>query len=291
MYLKMRRRAAVTAVGAFVLVGMLVTAQVASAVFVRPKAATPFQVPLVVAHNACVTGGVGSPAGMAHNPANIAAASCAPEVKSSTIITHGDPTINGQVANFQGNTKQIVSGCPGAGCDVLFPSATVGANGLVVPGPNAGANYMQDVRCGPGNGACNFGSNVGWTGAGSGDDYIGAVVTNSSLRITDNNNSDTGAPYTTTATTEQISFSVPSLCQTTAATGVGSFCTPAAFDPPGPATSVTGANSLCGCVAGGTRANIEQSQLQVFDGGPNGNPSDTTDGPNTTIARQGIFLP
>jgi len=283
MYPSVRKRVALPLVGAAVLIGMLAMVPVSGA-FIRPKAATPFQTPLVVAYDQCVGGA------MTHNPANLAGSSC-PEVKSSTIITHGDPTLNSQVVNFQGNVKLVVSGCPGA-CDVLFPSATAAGTGLVTAA-TSGQNYMQDVRCGPGNGACAAGTAAGWTGAGTGDDYVGILLASSSIRITDNNNGPAGGPYVTSGTVNQITFSVPTKCTSTAATGVGSFCTPLAFDASvgGPAGGVTGANSICGCVASGKRSNIENGQIEVFDGGPNGNPFNTTDGPNTTMARQGVFIP
>jgi len=274
-------------IGVAMLVGMLVAAQVASAAFVRPKAATPFTTSLVVAHDECVAANFNS----THNPANLAGQSCKPEVKSSTIITSGDPTVNGQVANFQGNVKLVVSNP----ADVKFPSATAGANGLVTPA-TASANYQQDIRCGPGNGACAPGTAAGWTGAGTGDDYVGILLAVSSIRITDNNNETAPASgvYTDTGTVQNLNFSVPIKCNATAATTTGSFCTPLQFDNTvgGPPGGVTGANSICGnCVASGKRSNIENGQIQVFDGGPNGNPFNTTDGANTTVARQGVFIP
>jgi hypothetical protein len=291
MYLNLRKRALLPAIGALVLVGMLATAQIANAVFVRPKAASPFQTSLVIAHDECVPGSAFE--NSIHNPANLAGVSCEPERKSSTRITHGDPAINGQVANFQGNVKLVVSLCPGASCDVLFPSASVTpATGLV--GAGSGNNYLQDVRCGPLNGACVPGSAVGWTGAGTGDDYAGILVASSSIRITDNNNETTtgSGVYTDTGTVQNITFSVPMKCTPTAATGAGGFCTPLAFDAAvgGPPGGVTGANSICACVASGKRSNIENGQIGVIDGGADGNPS-TTPADNRPVARQGIFIP
>jgi hypothetical protein len=282
MYLSLRKRALLPAIGALVLVGMLATAQVANAAFVRPRSATPFQVSLVVAHDECTA------PNSIHNPANLAGGSCEPEVKSSTRVTSGDPAINGQVANFQGVSKLIVGGG-----DVLFPSATVNAGtGLV--GASPGSNYLQDQRCGPANGACAPGTAVGWTGAGTGDDYVGILVASSSIRITDNNNETTpgSGVYTDTGTVQQITFSVPMKCNVTAATGAGGFCNPISFDNTvgGPPGGVTGANSICACVASGKRSNIENGQIQVFDGGADGNPS-TTPADNRAVARQGVFIP
>lgn len=284
----LRKRALLPAIGALVLVGMLATAQVANAVFVRPKAATPFSTPLVVAHDQCTT------PDSTHNPANLAGGSCllpGPNAaKSSAIITHGDPVLNGQIASFQGNIKLLVV----SPADVLFPSATVNAGtGLV--GAGSGNNYVQDVRCDGGNLACAGGSPPGWTGApGVGGDYVGLLLANSSIRITDNNNetSPGSGTYTATGTVTQISFSVPMKCAATAATTAGGFCNPIQFDATagGPPGGVTGANSICACVASGKRSNIENGQIQVFDGGIDGNPN-TSPGDNRAVARQGVFIP
>jgi hypothetical protein len=287
MNLSLRKRALLPAIGALVLVGMLATAQIANAVFVRPKAASPFQTSLVIAHDECIAANFNS----IHNPANLAGSSCEPQVKSSTRITHGDPVINGQTASFQGNVKLVVT----SPADVLFPSASVNvATGLV--GAGSGNNYLQDVRCGPANGACVPGSAAGWsaTDGSTGDDYVGILVASSSIRITDNNNETTSGSgvYTDTGTVQNITFSVPMKCSATAATTAGGFCTPLAFDNTvgGPPGGVTGANSICACVASGKRSNIENGQITVIDGGADGNPN-STPADNRPVARQGVFIP
>lgn len=259
--MNIRKRAALPVVAALAALGMLIIASSAMGAFVRPNAATPFYVPLDVAYNECVTA---SPPTETHNPANLAGFSCAPPVKSSNFVTSGEPTINGAVANFKGaiNLK------------VLNP-ADVSFN------PGTSGSYLQDIRCGSsypgGHPAC-----VNANAAGTPADYTGLLSGDSFLRITDNNNSSTGGPtYTDSGTVQQLLFTVPISCSSTASTAIGSTCVPAAAT----------ANALCGCVASGKRSNIEVGQVFITDGNADANPFATTDGPNADTARQGIFIP
>jgi hypothetical protein len=268
MSFNVRKPVGLPLVAAIVVLGSLIVAQSAIAAFVRPNAATPMSTSMVVAYDQCSTGGVGSPPGEGHNPANLAGASCSPPTKSSLRVQSGDPTVfPGTVANFKANLKQVVA--PG---DVLFPSggAQTAAGGPTSPS----GGYAQDIRCGT-SVACGNANTAG------GADYIGLLSGNSSLRITDNNNGPAGGPYVDSGTVEQLLFTVPISCANSTSAAIGGYCVPA----------TTSANALCSCVASGKRSNIEEGQVVMTDGGPDGNPFATGDGPNQDAARQGVFIP
>jgi hypothetical protein len=72
---------------------------------------------------------------------------------------------------------------------------------------------------------------------------------------------------------------MPVTCTTTASTSIGSDC-----------SSVTTANALMpGLVTNGNRAIWELGQVQVYDGGADGNSGTTGD--NTLFMNQGLFVP
>jgi len=264
--MNMRKRASLPVIAALVVLGSLVVAQSAMGAFVRPAGATPFYAPMDVAYDECTAA---TPPGNHHNPVNLAGDACSPPTKSSSWLTSGEPTINSAAANFKGaiNLKVV------SPANVSFVRNTIT--------PTAGS-YLQDQRCGPGslaNSAPAICANA--NDAGTPPDYRGLLSGNSFLRITDNNNSTTGGGYTNTGTVEQLLFTVPISCGTTADTTIGSMCIPAAAT----------ANAVCGCVASGKRSNIELGQIFITDGNSDANPFGVTDGPNTDVARQGIFIP
>jgi hypothetical protein len=110
-------------------------------------------------------------------------------------------------------------------------------------------------------------------------DYSGEVRIVLPLRVTDRYNGNQFSPpiHPGTATDTPLSLSVG--CAPTADTAIGSTC-----------SSTTTADALMpGLVLERKRANWELGQVQVFDGGADGD-GDTT-GDNTLFAVQGLFAP
>jgi len=292
MHLGLRKPARLLPViGAVAALGMLVAAQSASANIVRPAGATPIGASAVIAYQPCLTA---TPAGNAHNPANLPGAACSPPVQYTPRLTAGDPVVNGSAANFRGNIKLVVTTAP---TNVQFPSGAP-AN-----------NYVQDVRCTPGYaagagaGVCSApgsGNLLLAGGASPNPDYSGALNASSYIRITDQANSGTACPPTCTsdATVQDLAFAVAADCATTPSTSIGATCLP----------RHASANALCGCVASGKRSNIEigvgnsaagaasslpTGAIFATDGGNDGVVPDLvadTDGA-APFTRTGLFLP
>jgi len=290
MYRNLRKRALLPVLGAAVL-AMLVVAQSASANIVRPAGATPIGASTVIAYVPCTTA---TPAGNAHNPANLPGAACTPPTQYTPRLTAGDPVVNGSAANFRGNIKLVVTTAP---TNVQFPSGA------------PSNNYQQDVRCTPGYaagagaGVCSApgsGNLLIAGGASPNPDYSGSLNTVSYIRITDQANSGTACPPTCTsdATVQDLAFAVAADCAVTASTSIGSTCLP----------RHASANALCGCVASGKRSNIEvgvgnsaagaasslpTGAIFAMDGGSDGVVPDLiadSDSP-APFARTGLFLP
>ena len=107
-------------------------------------------------------------------------------------------------------------------------------------------------------------------------DYAGELQARFTLRLTDKAN---GGSLTDAATLGDRTFAFTVPCSVTGSTSIGSTC----------AVS-TRANALVpGIVASGNRATWQTSQVEVLDGGPDGD-VDTATG-NTVFARQGVFVP
>jgi hypothetical protein len=107
-------------------------------------------------------------------------------------------------------------------------------------------------------------------------DYAGELQTRFTLRLTDGAN---GGSLTESATLGDRTFAFTLPCTVTGSTSIGSTC----------AVS-TRANALVpGIVASGKRAIWQATQVEVLDGGPDGD-VDTATG-NTVFARQGVFVP
>jgi hypothetical protein len=176
--------------------------------------------------------------------------SCAPPVQESNYLTVGTPDANGAGANSVGALNlKVKSTSPE---DVLTSLS------------------ISDVRCRPGTNA----SVCGTPNAADGPDYSGQLQLMATIRITDHFN---GSNLNEAATVQDIPFPVTMFCSNTADTSIGGFC------QPGP--------SCLGCPPpsyDGTRAVVEFGQIEVFDGGPDGNISDTN---NTLFMRGGIFIP
>jgi hypothetical protein len=151
-----------------------------------------------------------------------------------------------------------------------------------VPGPPEDSDVKltatsTDIRC-TGSalpGAC------GSTNTNGGADYIGGVQGNATIRITDHWNGLGSTGGSDSATVVDLPFPVNGTCVATASTTVGGTC--------GVNTS---ANAVIGgpdpVVKDGKRANVEISQIQITDGGPDGQIG--TPG-NELLAVQGIFIP
>jgi len=244
-----RRKMALPAAAALMLFGLMVVAQSASATHVRPKAATPFYASLVPAYNACTSPNRTHAAPLSYG-------SCNPPVQTSPNVTVGTPDANGAPANFVGSLKLVVTNGPGAN------DADVGIT-----------ENLTDVRCQGSTTAC------GTANTAAGPDYTGSLLTKLSLRITDHNNSTSpSGPFTDAATGTYPNFPIAAGCAGTANT-IGAAC-----------SVTTSVNSIVpGALVEGKRAVVEISQVQVYDGGPDGNPNSGNN--EALFAVQGIFIP
>jgi len=245
------KKMALPAAAALLVLGLMVVAQSATATHVRPKAATPFYASLVPAYNACTSPN-------RTHAAPLSFGSCNPPVQSSPNVTVGTPDANGAPANFVGSLKLVVTNGLGASdADVAI------------------TQNIQDVRCQGSTTAC------GTTNTAAGPDYVGSLQTRLSLRITDHNNNDPnipGDPFDDAATGTFPNFPITSPCTNTANT-TGASC-----------VTTTTANTLVpGALVEGKRGIVEVSQVQVFDGGPDGNPASGSN--ESLFAVQGIFIP
>jgi hypothetical protein len=229
--------------------GLMVMAQMASATHPRPKGATPLRVSTVPSFKACTT------PNRTHG-APLAFPSCNPPVQTSNYLTVGSPDANGAPANSVGSIRlDVQAGVPGPpeDSDVLIKS------------------NITDVRCTPAGGATVCTS----ANAADGPDYSGEVQGNAIIRITDHYN---GPGLNEAATVQDIPFPVNATCVNTTSTTVGGTC-----------NANTSANATVpGSVKDTQRAVVEINQLQVNDGGADGQVA-TTD--NTLFEVQGIFIP
>jgi hypothetical protein len=244
-----RRR---TAAPALVLaLGFVIIAQVAFATHPRPKGAALLRVALVPASKPCVT-----PNEM--HGGGLATPSCSPPEQSSSYLTVGTPDANGAASNSIGFLRiKVKASSPE---DVLVSGS------------------ISDVRCRPATAAsvCNSPNEAG------GPDYSGDLSGYAaSARFTDHYNGPIGGTAGTDAGTAQ-DFSEYYFalfhCSNTPDVTVGGLCTVDTTRPVSPLPYWFE----------GKRINSEFGQLQVEDGGPDGNVS-TDD--NTLFAVQGLFVP
>ena len=236
------------AVGAL---GMLVMASVANATHPRPKFASPIVASMVPAYKACTT------PNRTHGPP-LGFPSCNPPVQTSSHLTVGTPDANGAAANSTAFVKiKVLPGDPAPPDD-----SDVALTGSVT-----------DVRCGPSPPAT-----CGSPNTAAGPDYTGEIQVNATIRITDHWNAVGPGGGTDAATMTDSPFPVTVSCTGTAGTGVGSTCS----------LSTTANAVVPTVVKDGKRAIVEVSQLQSFDGGPDGQAATS---PNTLFGVQGIFIP
>ena len=217
----------------------------------RPAGASPARLSLVPAYAPCTA------PNRTHGPP-LGFGSCNPPVATSSQATVGTPDALGGGANFSGSVRySVVVGLPGPpnDSDVKITSS------------------LSDVRCRPAGASC------GGANAAGPADYTGEVRATFALRMTDRWN--TGAPGggTDVATGQGASFASSFPCTPTASTATGASCT----------LSTTANAIVPGLVLDTQRAIWQMEQVQVYDGGPDGD-ADTTAG-DTLFAVQGIFVP
>jgi hypothetical protein len=217
----------------------------------RPKGASPLRVSLVPAFTQCTA------ANRTHGPP-LAFASCNPPVQISSQATVGTPDAFGGAANFIGFVRYV---------------AYAG-----IPGPPEDSDVtitwsLADVRCRPAAPTC------GTVNSGGSADYAGELRTTVELRMTDRWNAVAPGGGSDPATGQEVSFGRSFACGQTASTSIGSSC-----------SLTTTANAILpGLVKDTKRAIWQMGQVQVYDGGPDGD-ADTPAG-DTLFAIQGIFVP
>jgi hypothetical protein len=253
-----RRRVALVLVASAVSVVGLTSVEIAGATHPHPRGATPFRVPIVPAYKQCTApnsnhgGGINQP-------------SCNPPVQSSSYLTVGTPDSNGAAANSIASLTMKVQSSP---ADFLM---TLNAT---------------DIRCKP-SGPPSFCSSANVAG---GPDYSGEISIQQSLRITDHWNSRVQFPpptdpYDQPGTMVDVGgFVMAICCASTASTSIGGTCsinTSGNAIEPGFSPAV-----------GGKRFVMELGQLQVFDGGPDGQvPGGISQQDDTLFGVQGLFVP
>jgi hypothetical protein len=183
--------------------------------------------------------------------APLAFPSCNPPVQSSNFLTMGSPDANGAPANSVGSILlKVKSTSPE---DVIITSS------------------ITDVRCKPATAAavCNSAN------AADGPDYSGQIQGNATIRISDHYN---GPNLNEAATVVDIPFPVNGACANNTATNVGGTCS----------VNTTANAVVAGSVKDTQRGVVEIGQLQVSDGGADGQVASPD---NTLFEVQGIFIP
>jgi len=183
--------------------------------------------------------------------APLAFPSCNPPVQSSGFLTMGSPDANGAPANSVGN--------------ILLKVKITSPEDVII------TSSISDVRCLPATNAsvCNSAN------AADGPDYSGQIQGNATIRISDHYN---GPGLNEAATVVDIPFPVNGQCANTTATNTGGLCT----------VNTTANAVVAGSVKDAQRGVIEISQLQISDGGADGQVSSPD---NTLFEVQGIFIP
>jgi hypothetical protein len=216
---------------------------------------------------------------------------------SSPNISFGSP---GSPAPAPAQGSGYVLLCVSTGCGSTF----AGGNGVppacpsvyaatCTPLPAGGGDVeiestILDVRCV----AATTCSAAGSNGAQTTRDYTGQIRGSATIRITDHNN---GPPaYTTSATVNDLPFTVDGACAENPGTGsagapIGGTCsvhTTANTAVPG-----AGTPGKLGTIEVGVSAGPNTGGIVISDGGSNGSVTDTTDGANLNWLRQGILIP
>jgi len=184
--------------------------------------------------------------------APLAFPSCNPPVQSSNFLTMGSPDANGAPANSVGS--------------ILLKVKTTSPEDVLI------TSTITDVRCRPATQAavCNSANTA------DGPDYSGQIQGNATIRISDHYN---GPNLNEAATVVDTPFPVNGTCaNTTASASTGGICT----------TNTTANAVVPGAVKDTQRGVVEISQLQISDGGADGQVASPD---NTLFEVQGIFIP
>jgi predicted NUDIX family NTP pyrophosphohydrolase len=223
--------------------------------YVRPKGASPMRIALVPAFAACTA------PNRLHGPPALSGgssdASCAPPVQTSNFLTIGAPDANGAAANSVGSVLlKVIAGGAGPPED---SDVAIEVN-------------VTDVRCRAGVLTC------GATNSQGGADYTGELTPNAAFRLTDANNGGGSDRATVQDQVLAGSAQVQVPCTATASTSIGATC---AWT-----TTLDAVNP--GIVLDGKRAVWQLGQVEVLDGGSDGEASTT---PNSRFLVQGIYAP
>jgi len=234
--------------------GLMVAAQMASAIHPRPKGATPLRVSLAVAYKACASPN-------RQHGAPLATLSCNPPVQASNFLTVG-------TGDAWAGTQPKSVGSVRLDVKVSSPEdVKIVAN-------------ISDVRC-KGNSAPGFCTTANTDNAGV-PDYSGELNGTANIRITDHFNGPIGAcgACVDPATGQDLAFPVTAVCTATGGDGtVGSTCS----------ANTTANGTVLGSVQDNKRANVEVQQINILDGGNDGTAATTAD--NTLFETQGIWIP
>ena len=223
----------------------------------RPKGATPLRVTLVPAFTKCTAPNrVHGPPSLSGGPDD---ASCAPPAQATTLLTVGTPDGPGGAANSSGSVRfDAIIGPPGGADD---SDMAVAVN-------------LSDVRCQTGVATC------GSTNTAGGADYTGELTPQVEMRLSDNFSAVAagGGPDSATMQDNVLTGTVQVPCVATASTAIGGSC----------ALSTTLDAITPGMVPEGKRAVWQLGQVEVLDGGSDGEATTT---PNNRFVVQGIFVP
>ena len=234
--------------------GLMVAAQMASAIHPRPKGATPLRVSLAVAYKACTSPN-------RQHGAPLATLSCNPPVQASSFLTVGTGDA------WPGTTPKNI--------------ASVRLDVKVTSPEDVRINSSgTDIRC-QGNSVPGFCLNANTDNPGV-PDYSGELNGTANIRITDHFNGPIGAcgACTDPATGQDLAFPVTAACTATPGDGtVGSTCS----------ANTTANGTVLGSVQDNKRANVEVQQVNILDGGSDGTAATTAD--NTLFETQGIWIP
>jgi Tol biopolymer transport system component len=207
--------------------------------YVRPKGATPLRASLVPAFKTC-------PAPNESHGSPLAFGSCKPPEQVSSYLTVGTPDVNGQGSRASGSVLMKAFSC----------------NSCAGPGPNADVTFelsITDVR---------KKSDL--------SDYTGQLRADTSLRITDRNNTPNPGPGPGTVSDTHFPFAVA--CTATVSTTIGSAC----------AVSTSANAVMPGVLVATQRAVWQLGEVEVYDGGTSGT-AGASDA--TLFMTQGIFIP
>jgi hypothetical protein len=222
----------------------------------RPKGATPFRVSLVPAYAQCT-----SPNRTHGSPLSFG--SCSPPAQASPRVTIGTPDANGAPAKMSGWLRiDAIPGNPATPANEADARVTLD---------------ITDVRCRPADAreVC-YADNTQ-----AGRDYSGDLRARMSMRLTDRYNLPApGGDSPATMSDTPLEFNVYDCTPTPSDPSVGSTCS---------LTTTTAA--LLGWTEG-RRAIMELGQVEVLDGGPNGDVSQGAPSSGMSpFLRQGVFVP